>query len=322
MKPIKFKQEVEGFYQLHAVGFNEDGTEAYRRELTPIFPNLITDIGLDRMGDHSDWLAYCQVGTGTTAPANTDTTLTAFLAATNTQQSISFSVAGSAPYYAQTQKTYRFGVGVATGNIGEVGIAWTNGSSSLYSHALILDGGGIPTTITVLSTEALDVTYIIRVYPPTVDVTGTISISSASYDYTIRAANVTNSTQPTSNGAGWGFGPGGSAGYRGLTSNSNHTVGYTGTLGAVTGVPSGSTANGLVSNCSAVNDPYIPGSLSRSATVTWQLNGGNLSPGMRSMVFTFSWCCYQIQIDPYIPKTSSDILSLQFQHSWARKTLP
>ena len=60
-------------------------------------------------------------------------------------------------------------------------------------RALILDGGGSPTTLTILSDETLDVTYTIRVYPPTTDVTGSITLDGVSYGYTIRPCNVSTS---------------------------------------------------------------------------------------------------------------------------------
>ena len=67
------------------------------------------------------------------------------------------------PYYRWAKVTWRFGQGVAAGNISEVGLGW--GNSNLWNRALIKDANGNPTTITVLSDEYLDVVSEIRDYP-------------------------------------------------------------------------------------------------------------------------------------------------------------
>ena len=248
---VEIKHGVTGWFKFEAV--KADGT---RRLLADWFPNLITNQGLDRMGSNLDYLTYCQVGSGDNTPANTDTTLETFVAATNNTSNDTAAAQASAPYYASRTKVFRFAAGAAAGNLSEVGIAWTNGAGSLYSRALILDGGGLPTTITVLSDEFLDVTYQLRIYPPTVDVTGTITLDGNNYNYVLRACNVT-AVMPAFN-TGWG-GLGNAAGIRGINTGQGLC---SGAIVAITGAPTGN-----VGWTSASNSAYGASTLYRDSTL-------------------------------------------------------
>lgn len=301
---IDLKVGCEGWYKIEAV--KADGS---RRLLADWFPNLITDQGLNRMGANSDYLLWCQVGSGDNTPAFTDTTLETFVAATSNQTAVSTGAQPSSPYFIAHTITYRFAEGVAAGNLSEVGIAWTSGASSLFSRALIVDSLGAPTTITVLSDEFLDVTYQLRIYPPTTDVTGTIVISGISYDYTLRAAYVT--TVQTGFGVGWSIGT--AAGC--LASNSSYGA-MTGAIGAITTGPSGTQSQ----PSTATNAAYGTNNLYRDSSFVWDLTRANFN--VLSILVGLTWATYQIEFDPFIPKDNTKILTLTFRQTWARKTLP
>lgn len=169
---------------------------------TPWFDNLITDNGLDMMWAPPGgafgiryMVPACYVGSGNTPPAVTDSTLVALVAGVGSSSgewaqgsSVFVEEAGGIPaYWRQTWK-YRFGTGVAAGNLSEVAVGWT--STNLFSRALIVDGAGNPTTITVLADEVLDVTYELRVY---IDKTATpiaFSISGVPYTGVVRQVNI------------------------------------------------------------------------------------------------------------------------------------
>ena len=161
MITMQHETQCAGWFKIEAT--RPDGT---RRVLADWFPNLILNGGLDRMGANPDYLSWCQVGSGSTAPVAAQTALVNRIAGTSTQQNNVSGAQASAPYYGWYRRTYRFAQGVAAGNLSEVGVGWAT-SGSLFSRALILDGGGSPTTITVLSDEVLDVTYELRRYPGT-----------------------------------------------------------------------------------------------------------------------------------------------------------
>lgn len=274
-----------------------DGT---RRVLADWFPNLILDGGLDRIGANDGYLIWCQVGSGSTAPVAAQTALVNRIAGTSTVQASSTGAQASAPYYGWARRTYRFAQGVAAGNLSEVGVGWAS-TGSLFSRALILDGGGSPTTITVLSDEVLDVTYELRRYPGTVDLTGTVVLDGVTHNWVSRASGVTHQ----SSWAGVG------------TMALDFAQSFNGDIGAVTA----SAPSGTSGTLSATPLAYSSGSYTRAVTVSAGLNDSNLSGGIRSiMIRAMSGTSrYQIQFDPAIPKDNTKVLSLTIQHSWARR---
>lgn len=290
------QQKLAGHFKFEAIKL--DGR---KRVLADWFPNLILNAGLNRIGANGDFMDYCRVGTGNTTPTNTDTNLVAHVAGTSTSPAQVQSAQGSPPYFGYFRKTFRFGQGAAAGNLAEVGVGWAaTDASNLFSRALILDGDGDPTTVTVQSDEFLDVSYELRSYSPDTDVDSTIDISGDSYDITARASNV-NSTS---------WSPSAAAGVTGGTA-------YNGTIGAVTSAPSGSTGN--VSG--ALSDAYSTDTFYRGYTLTWGLANANLAGGISAIHSSFGMGAMQYAIDPPIPKTNIQTLALNFRQTWARKTL-
>lgn len=300
---IAARPRVAGWFKLEAI--RPDGRV---RPLTGWFPNLITDVGLNRMGQ-GNYLVACQVGTNNTPPNVNDTALAGYVAGTTTTQASSDGAQSTAPYYGWKRITYRFAEGTATGNIAEVAIASAAAFASAvnFSRALVLDEFGDPTTVTVLSDEVLDVTYELRLYPPLVDVTGTLTVTgSGTHDYTLRASNVTSVTA-------WGMSLGNV-----VTLNpygSTHLSVYNGDIGAITSAPAGSSGSVGVGTAAYSNTSYL-----RQGTGYFGLNVGNLVGGIRSIRFISSVGAYQYRVDPIIDKTSTKTLAITNQVSWARYT--
>jgi len=293
-----FRFLLEGRYTL--VVTKPDGTS----RVVADFPNLITNGGLDRIGDvstsNADIITHAQVGTGTTAPAFTDSSLTTFLAASNTPAPTldnAQTVASTAPYYAQITLNKRFEAGVATGNLSEVGVGWSSGANTLFSHARILDSGGSPTSITILADEVLDVLYTLRVYAPDTDVTATIS----GYSVTSRAAYVTTDSQ-------W---------FARIFQSQTGAVYGTQTLGAVTGGLSES--NGVDGDIAhAFVGTYTAGTYTRQGETNFALTKGNIAGGIGSMLIHAGFGSFQVKFDPKIPKDDTKILTISWAVSWAR----
>ena len=304
---IDLHAQAQGLFKIEAVKL--DGS---KRVLADWFPNLITDIGLERMAENSGYFAWCQVGSGTTTPAVTDTALAERIAGSNTVATSSSGTQSTAPYYAWGRRTIEFAEGVAAGNLSEVGMGWAT-SGSLFSRALILDGNGDPTTITVLSDEILQVTYEFRFYPKTTDDTGQVTLTGnigGTYDWIMRAANVTSTFDAT----GWGVGTAGLSQFP--TSNASGTIAYDGNIGDITTSPSGSSSNASSKSPTA----YSAGSLTWQFSATWDLDRGNFATGIRSVRPAYTGIgTYQVQFDPAIPKTNSDTLTLTFSYSWGRR---
>lgn len=130
---------------------------------TDWFHNIVLDSGLAQMSQGT-WVNRCCVGTGNSEPVATQTQLDSFVASTTTVQDPATGMQiTTLPYYLFVRRAYRFGGGVAAGNISEVGLGWAN--NALWNRALIRDNNGNPTTITVLPDEFLDVIAEIRSYP-------------------------------------------------------------------------------------------------------------------------------------------------------------
>lgn len=314
---IKVYTGMGGLYRLGKHKADADGKPVPGSfvPLTGWFHNLITDQGLDRPGTEGDYLAACQVGSGNTTPVNADTSLEVWVAGVTNITGTSRTARGSPPYYASITLTYRFGVGVAAGNLSEVGIGWATSGATLFSRALILDGGGSPTTITVLSDEILDVQYQYRVYPMLTDVEDTITISGDNYDYVVRSSSVTT-VQPgaPTYWGGWGW----SQIVTDAALKGAYIYAASGTLGPITAGPSASGAAQADSSSTAA---YVPGSHERSASAVWGITRAPAG-GCGFVSFGFGWCTYKASFDPVIPKTGANVLTLEFIHSWGRATIP
>lgn len=285
------------------------------------FENLILDSGLNRLGTNGATIDGACVGTGTTTPANSQTSLASLLRVTTTQQSrTELSGSTTAPYYAECQMVYRFAAGTAAGNLSEVGLGWdanagANTMGGLWCRALIKDSEGNPTTITVLADEVLDIVYTLQLHPPASDITGTFNLSGVAYQYTLRPAYAaTRSGQTCWTAAGGLFGI--------KAYNSVSVSAYTGGIGAATTGPSGTAGY----NIAIAKQTYVNASNQCVFNITADLNTANLAGGIRSMRFDLSGNCWQAEFSKVsdgstIPKNNTNVLSFQFWVSWDRHSV-
>jgi hypothetical protein len=281
---------------------------------TDWFDNLIVDAGLNRIGVSSvASIERAYIGTGTTTPAVGDTTLAAQSATSSVAApATAASNSGSPDYITTTTYGYRFNAGTLNGNYTEVGVGWT--SPSIFSRALILDGGGSPTTITVTSSQYLDVYYQIRIVPDLAVYTTSVVIGGVTYSVQRKPAGVgsVNAWRFANNGATL-FVPVSTLTSYGLTV-------YSGTLGAVTGTPSGTQGSNSASGSVGVLDAYSSNSFERTGTISVGLNDDNIvgGGGFKSMILGSNYCVYQMEFDVNVPKTDTKIMSLSGKISWAR----
>lgn len=295
---MNIKPTLSGRFQISAV--NADTGES---RFIAEFENLILDTGLERLGV-GQAINQCSVGSGSTAPVNTDTALQSFVATTSTIIDQTNGAQATAPYFGWQRWVFRFPLGAAAGNLSEVGIGWGSG---LFSRALIKDSGGTPTTITVLSNEFLDVTYELRIYPPTTDSTNTVVIGGVTHTCVTRAALVTDSNY---------WSPGimvANAASFGNSITGTIIRARNGSLGAITSSPSGSEGGGTYTN-----NAYSSNSKQKSALIAFGLDQGNLSGGISALLFNSSGGAYQISFSPAIAKDNTKELNLTVRYSWAR----
>ncbi|WP_444909335.1 hypothetical protein [Microbulbifer sp. TRSA005] len=309
---IHTHNRVRGFYKLEIFKAVETPTGLKEipgsRQRCAEFENLITDIGLNRLGidSISEVMSYCYVGSGSATPQTSDSGMNQIVGVTGDGQSQSGGVQTTQqPYFAYFSNTLRFSPGDAAGNLSEVGVGWSGNSNPyVFSRALIQDADGNPASLTVRSDEYLDVTYELRVYPDFSDTGGQITLDGESYNYTARPAGFS-----TINNGGWALGR--------ANSYAQAPFAKTGQLGDVTGFPDGITGAGVAQPL-----VYADSSLQASVQNSWGLSNGNIG-GIRSLVTYIGWTCWQVQFDRVsdgaaIPKDSNKVLTLTFTHSWAR----
>lgn len=289
------------------VATKPDGSE---RVVADWFPNLITDYGLEAWATSGYILRYCRVGSGTTQPTVLDTSLVAQVASATATGGGTGSQS-SPPYYVWVTYNYVFAQGVAAGNLSEVGVGITATGADLWSRSRIKDGGGNDTTITILSDEQLTVTYQLRLYVPTTDVTGTISIGGVSRSFVMRAAQCTTGwSGNTYNGETWYSAPFGTVPYN------MGSVCYDGSLGAITSSPSGNAANFCTGYSLAT---YAANSKYRDLTYTSGINEGNLAAGISAVILRSMNGFYQISFSPALAKDNTKTCTLTIRQSWARR---
>lgn len=269
------------------------------------FTNLILNSGLDRIAI-GNFIAGCVLGSASSTPVVTDTSITSILGSSTTLQASGVGTANTSttPYWCSYYWTYRFIEGVATGNISQVAMAFgtVSAGTTLFSLALVKDSGGTPITITKLADEVLDVTYTLQLFCPSADVTGTISISGVNYDYVARPASaaIWTANNPINTSAGVLAYPASS------------------TLGTQLTLPSGS----YVQNATVTYSAYTAGTFYKDLAIYWDLNNGNVSGGIRC-IYIDAGSRWQIQYSKTsdssaIPKDATKRLTLNVRISWGR----
>lgn len=307
----------EGIFHLEV---RKASTNKVVRELR--FKNLITDDGLDYMYSAPafayGWgyfMAACDVGTGNTTPQTYDQALSNYLASagnlngTDGYSSTSYVAASSpTPAYWSLVCKYQFSTGVAAGNLAEIAIRpyGVSVGAGLFSRALIVDGSGNPTTITVLSDEILTVTYELRYYLDTSDHAFTVNLNGSPLTGTYRLYSI-------------GSAPGANRTFRNSGNGDYTCYAYSGDIGTVTAAPTGSSTFITPSVYSFVND------ISNSGTCYMDLSGtfgtGVANYGGGILALSFKGHAFQFQFGNFsspILKVSGQQFKVAFRCSWGR----
>lgn len=329
-------------------------TPGTRRKLgRAVHPNLITNNGLDWYGAYrtgSGWSAslgttsnryyqanYCHVGTGTATPSVSDTALASFTAGAAWNAGLglgSYWAQGSPPYYGSHRHWYRFNAGFAGGavNLNEVGVGFTITTGNLTARALTVNGSGVPTTVTVLADEYLDVYYTRRNYPGLIadeslgtysEQSGTVDIDGTTYNYTMRPIAVTNNDWGQSSERALGFtGPDGF----GTGSYQKGLVVFDQTTAHVA-ITSTHMTGSYAASYNGVGDDYGMGSYTtgtytrtiwyKAGIDSCNVNQGGVY-GFKGFKIMSSLGTYQVLLDGVVPKTSTKVYTYYHQWTWAR----
>jgi hypothetical protein len=280
---------------------------------TDWFDNMVLDQGLDYIGTSLspssgvfvNLTPQLSIGTGTTAVAAGQTALVAFTAAHNQTGVTTTTNVGSPTYASQNDNVYVFAQGAVVGNMAEVGVGLATGNGTgLFSRALIVDGSGTPTTLTVTSFDQLTVYYRLTVTPSVSDATGSVTLNSISYGWTGRIAvagswrfdihdlQVGNVQVQSVKGSDAALGA--------ITGN---LTGTSLTIGGISGTPS-----------------YTPGNYYIDQTFVFAPSDAVDAGGIGGMQFIYmqGYELYQYLFATPIPKLNTQTLTLVFRYSWSR----
>lgn len=314
MKPnINFA--IEGDYDVDMRKIGASGNVLGERRVIERGKNLITNVGMDRLGSESleAFMKWLQVGTSATAAAYTDTALGARIAQVSNESTVATSWDGNTLVLTQI---FTFPVGSATGTLAELGLA-TASNGTVNTRSQFKDSGGTPVTPVVLADEELRVTYRLRITP--VLATSTATYNRKGVDYTLTLL-------PSEVGVTVGSAPG---------RYSNQ-----GRLSAFGSAPSSSgiVARRFIGGSGAGTYSTAPSGTAQTiehqfATVTFgaYTNGNHyrddtysMSSSQQNVANVTAWQFYgtairtQIGISPALTKVSGDLLGFTVRTSWTR----
>lgn len=319
---VQVQMAIRADFDVDVVKCDVDGNPipgTMRRVLTKC-KNLFTNTGMDNIGTAS-WLAYTaflQVGSGSAVPANSDTTLTTYIAGVG-PGGIGDNVWAwdtVNPKALVYTRVFQYAAGAATGSIRELGLSTTGTTGNLCTHALFKDPFGDPTTVVIAADEQLVVTYRIYFVPNESDSVFIVTQGATEYTLTTRMLGLgtrmgTLNNYPMRNGL---FGE---------RSDLNHAMGVyiyygvTSGLGAITAIEP-------IGTVESINGPprtygtYTPGNYYRDDVMTIPLNTANQNDIGAIGFYGATPFCAQVGIVPRVNKTSLDTIRFTMRTSWSR----
>lgn len=299
---------LRGRYRIHHYGADGLLRRIYE------FDNLITNQGLDRIAAESNLFQFCHLSTNTAAPAVTDTAMGGTTVRTSNASPI-FSnscTVGGAPYYERVLILgYRFAAGVATGTWASIGLGYNNADSGITTKTLIRDGGGSPTTITVLAGEILDVSYELRCRTAVSQGSGTTSgVSWTSQAIGLTGAFPSSAIQLVT----W-------AGISGVLYGTTGTIAH---AAVTSGTPFTGTGVGTFSGGSVTGTPatYSNGNYYRDITFAWPTTATFSNNTVRGILLSYTAnmlsAGWGILFPVGIGKTNLQTLTMSMRLSWGR----
>ena len=296
-----------------------------RRTLS--FPNIITNAGLDAIGNGAggggdnivDLLHHCAVGTSNTAPAATDTALGTQEGSRTTGNGgfADAAAIGAGNAFWEFTRTRVFLEGTVDGvNLAEVGFFQNASGGPMWMRQLIKDDMGTPTTISLASDEQLRVIYKYRIYPNTTVASSTVTIDSVSTDIDVRAHDIDSADV-------WGTDFIGSDGMLEQLGVWTTGLGASAQAYEANTMPSTTTPQtGSGTAASSINpQTYTNGNFFRDVEYVWDPGVANFVTGVGSVAFWGfgSFGSHIITFDPKIQKDNTERLRLQMRCTWGRR---
>lgn len=279
------------------------------------FNNLLLNNFFDRALKGHYLNAKVTVGTSSIPPSPEQNSMPSMLtplktATSSADSSMEYDVGtGIAKCYKEWE--FKHEIGEVDGNISDLGFSISSASSqnSLDSRVLIVDSLGNPTSITVLASEQLVISYRLELIMP---------INPSGEDFTFEISGVTYNAncRPAKS-------------FKDLVAQDL----YKGDINLDTagwfGISTNNTVNSLFSNPSGISTKNLdnvqieypsekPYTIRKTGTIP--INYGNYSDGIGAFTLAVKNSGYHFAyyVTPKIPKTSSEILTLAFEMSFQR----
>jgi len=330
---------LEGRVDMSAIGLRghfdvylkDAETGLIKRHLS--FPNLITDAGLDALGQDigvdgriDNLISRMAVGTGSAVPAASDTSLVSEVARTSDPASIGNGLSSGPSFdYWEYEVSFQFDQGEANANLTELGVLNDDLAGVLWSRQLLQDAGGSPTTITKTSDDILQIAYALRVYPDK-----TVRQSNLTIDGT--STTLDRQPQQIDSAAEWGRG--GSPTDRGILYQFGLWGGTDIRVYEDNTPPGDFISEGPASpntkedvGSSYAFAAYSAGTFQRDLDVSVGVGEGNFASGLGAATGRIydifgQGLPFITFFSPKIPKTDTDELTFQIRYSWGRHTIP
>lgn len=289
------------------------GADPCNLDELPSFKNLITDNGLRLFGSSDNFLRYCNIGSGSTVPSASDTSLTNRLRGSNTINGIDVSGADNTDAlnpFVYKRRRIRFAPTGSAYNVSEIAFGEDAAGLNLFNRVLVKDVGGSPISLSVLGDEFLDVQIEVRVYPPMTDMAGTLTPTgkdTTPRTWTARASGAGGTLSNRSYDAWTADGD-----LIGLRSGVAQTLAFTGSLPTIFSTPTGSlgAAQANTATMTATGASYIrtisaglTNWVGLIKTIRLQSDGNNMN----------------IEFDPPFDKKNTDTFEIKFKMSWGRR---
>ena len=295
------------------------GTCVDNMEHVSTFPNMILDSGLREIASNSSYMYYCNVGSSNTPVTAVQTSLGNRLhySYANGPGNGATGADNSDPEnrFIFRRRVVRFNPTGSAYNVSEIGFGW-NTTGSLFNRALVLDTNGNPTTISVLENEYLDITYEVRLYPPTQIFSGTFTPTgkdTQTRTWTACAAGNGGLVNYDSS-AGWSL----EGNFKFINSYSNLRVsnGPMGNpfydLNTGSGIQLGYSSNSTAGVLDSVENKIY-------YTAYFGLDVANFINGIKSVHFGTGGPRIKMEFDIPFMKTNTDDISITIAYSWGRK---
>ncbi|PLT21146.1 hypothetical protein [Psychrobacter sp. MES7-P7E] len=292
----------------------QDGVELETFE----FDNMILDSGLNLLGSGSGSIMdICQIGSGNTAPSESQTSLVAFIGEKNkTSTTYSYDYTPSDLDYRVSETTKYAFTGLSNKNITELGLKRNNsGEPHLATRALIKDSAGNPTTITILTGEVLEIYYTLTQVFSKADTTYRISVldkngNAELYDATVRLGLAGSAI-------GYKYVVGLSLGFK-ETSIYLYNTGLSEINASESGYITYTTGNANTDIAA-----YAANTFKRIVNIKVGLSAGNITGGIRKVLLSTTMGTYQIEFTKVsdgtaLAKTNQKVLTIPVEFSWGR----